>query len=129
MNVFVLLNSKIDILKNVNRAKQSSSGATLTCIIFFFPTMEVNGAPKQPDYKRSSEYLPLCSAEQTQSYRFGTTGFVFIFIGFFLFIYYFICITDMIRDMKCAFFPEYLHKCKCNIDFIQQFNKQAVSIK
>ncbi len=39
----------------------------------FFPTMEVNGAPKQPDYKLSSKYLPLCSAEQRNSYRFGTT--------------------------------------------------------
>ncbi len=38
----------------------------------FSPTMEVNGAPKQPDYKLSSEYLPLCS-EQTHSYRFGST--------------------------------------------------------
>ncbi len=38
----------------------------------FFPTMEVNGAPKQPGYKLSSEY-PLCSAEQRHSYRFGTT--------------------------------------------------------
>ncbi len=37
-----------------------------------FPTMEVNGAPKQPDYKLSSKYLPLCS-EQTHSYRFETT--------------------------------------------------------
>ncbi len=53
--------------------KQSSSGAPLTYIVFFFPTMEVNGAPKQPDYKLSSEYLPLCSAEQRHSYRFGTT--------------------------------------------------------
>ncbi len=35
--------------------------------------MEVNGAPKQPGYKLSSEYLPLCSAEQRHSYRFGTT--------------------------------------------------------
>ncbi len=35
-------------------------------------TMEVNGAPEQPDYNFSSEYLPLCS-EQTHSYRFGTT--------------------------------------------------------
>ncbi len=35
-------------------------------------TMEVNGAPKQPDYKLSSKYLPLCS-EQTHSYRFGST--------------------------------------------------------
>ncbi len=53
--------------------KHSSSGAPLTSIVFFFPTMEVNGAPKQPDYKLSSKYLPLCSAEQTHSYRFGTT--------------------------------------------------------
>ncbi len=30
------------------------------------------GSPKQPDYKLSSEYLPLCS-EQTHSYRSGTT--------------------------------------------------------
>ncbi len=35
--------------------------------------MEVNGAPKQPGYKLSSKYLPLCSAEQRHSYRFGTT--------------------------------------------------------
>ncbi len=40
---------------------------------FLFPTMEVNGAPKQPGYKLSSKYLPLCSAEQRNSYRFGTT--------------------------------------------------------
>ncbi len=39
----------------------------------FFPTMEVNGAPEQPGYKLSSKYLPLCSAEQLNSYRFGTT--------------------------------------------------------
>ncbi len=38
-----------------------------------FPTMEVNCSPKQPGYKLSSEYLPLCSAEQRNSYRFGTT--------------------------------------------------------
>ncbi len=65
MNVFVLLNTKEDILKNVG------NGAVLDHSIVF-PTMEVNGAPKQPDYKLSSEYLPLCS-EQTHSYRFGTT--------------------------------------------------------
>ncbi len=53
--------------------KQSSSGAPLTSRVFFFSTMEVNGAPKQPGYKLSSEYLPLCSAEQRHSYRFGTT--------------------------------------------------------
>ncbi len=51
--------------------KQSSSGAPLTSRVFFFPTMQVNGAPKQPDYKLSSKYLPLCSAEQR--YRSGTT--------------------------------------------------------
>ncbi len=38
----------------------------------FFPTMEVNGVPKQPDYKLSQN-LPLCSAEQTHSCRFGNT--------------------------------------------------------
>ncbi len=53
--------------------KLSSSGAPLTSIVFFFPTMEVNGAPKQAGYKLSSKYLPLCSAEQRHSYRFGTT--------------------------------------------------------
>ncbi len=36
--------------------------------------MEVNGSPKQPGYKLSSKYLPLCSAEQRHSYRVGTTG-------------------------------------------------------
>ncbi len=40
---------------------------------FFFPTMEVNCAPKQPGYKLSSKYLPLCSAEQRNTSRFGTT--------------------------------------------------------
>ncbi len=42
--------------------KKSSSGAQLTSIVFF-PTMEVNSAPKKPGYKRSSKYLPLCLAE------------------------------------------------------------------
>ncbi len=50
----------------------SSSGAPLTSVVFF-PTMKVNGAPKQPGYKLSSKYLPLCSAEQRNSYRFGNT--------------------------------------------------------
>ncbi len=36
--------------------------------------MEVNDALKQPGYKLSSKYLPLCSAEQRNSYRFGTTN-------------------------------------------------------
>ncbi len=30
----------------------------------FFPTMEVNDAPKQPGYKLFPKYLLLCSAEQ-----------------------------------------------------------------
>ncbi len=35
--------------------------------------MEVNGAPDLLCFPHSSEYLPLCSAEQRHSYRFGTT--------------------------------------------------------
>ncbi len=35
--------------------------------------MEVNGAPELLCFPHSSEYLPLCSAEQRHSYRFGTT--------------------------------------------------------
>ncbi len=53
--------------------KQRSFGAPLTSIVFFFATMEVNGAPRQPGYKLSSKYLPLCSAEQRHSYRFVNT--------------------------------------------------------
>ncbi len=34
--------------------KQSSSGPLLTPIVFIYPTMEVDGAPKQPGYKLSS---------------------------------------------------------------------------
>ncbi len=36
-------------------------------------TMEVNGAPELLCFPHSSEYLPLSSAEQRHSYRFGTT--------------------------------------------------------
>ncbi len=36
-------------------------------------TMEINGAPELLCFPHSSEYLPLCSAEQRHSYRFGTT--------------------------------------------------------
>ncbi len=39
----------------------------------YFPTMEVSGAPKQPGYKLSSKYLPLCSEEQKNSYRLRNT--------------------------------------------------------
>ncbi len=70
MNGFVLLNTEEDILKNVgNRAVLG----TIDFRSIFFPTMEVNDAPKQPGYKLSSTYLPLCSAEQRYSYMFGTT--------------------------------------------------------
>ncbi len=47
--------------------KQSSSGAPLTSIVLFFPTMEVNGVPEQPCYKLSSKYLPLCCSTSVQS--------------------------------------------------------------
>ncbi len=36
-------------------------------------TIEVNGAPELLCFPHSSEYLPLCSAEQRNSYRFETT--------------------------------------------------------
>ncbi len=36
-------------------------------------TMEVNGAPELLCFPHSSEYIPLCSAEQRHSYRFRTT--------------------------------------------------------
>ncbi len=48
--------------------KQSSSGAPLTSIVFH-SYYGSQWCPKQPDYKLSSEYLPLCSAEQRHSYR------------------------------------------------------------
>ncbi len=67
INVFILLNTKEDILKNGgNRAVLGHQ--------YFSSSMEVNGAPKQPGYKLSSKYLPLCSAEQRHSYRLGNTG-------------------------------------------------------
>ncbi len=69
---FFLLNTKGRYSEHCG--KKSSSGTSLTSIVFFFcPTMEVNGAAKQPGYKLSSKYLPLCSAERRHSYRFGTT--------------------------------------------------------
>ncbi len=70
MNVFVL-NTKEDILKKV------CNQAVLGTIDFHSRnknTMEVNGAPELLCFPHSSEYLPLCSAEQRHSYRFGTTG-------------------------------------------------------
>ncbi len=45
-------------------------------------------------------------------------GFCLIFISYSL----------VYRMSKTAVFPEYLDKCKCAIDFIQQVNKQEVNI-
>ncbi len=53
--------------------KPGCFGAPLTSIVGKKNTMEVNGAPELLCFPHSSEYLPLCSAEQTHSYRFGTT--------------------------------------------------------
>ncbi len=47
--------------------------APLTSIVGKENTMEVNGSPELLCFPHSSEYLPLCSAEQRHSYRFGTT--------------------------------------------------------
>ncbi len=38
--------------------------------------LRVNGAPELLCFPHSSEYLPLSSAEQIHSYRFGTTGWI-----------------------------------------------------
>ncbi len=37
--------------------KQSSSGVPFTSIVILFPTMDVNGASKQPGYKRQNIFL------------------------------------------------------------------------
>jgi len=55
--------------------KLNSSGSPLTSIIYFFPTLEGNGAPKRPGYKLFSKYLPLCSTEQRNVYRLIMTEF------------------------------------------------------
>jgi len=36
-------------------------------------TMKVNGCRQLSDYTHSLTYLPLCSTEERNSYRFGTT--------------------------------------------------------
>ncbi len=67
MSLFCWTQKKI--LKNVgNRAVLRNHWLPQYC----FPTLEVNGSPKQPVYKLTSKYLPLFS-EQIHSYRFGTT--------------------------------------------------------
>ncbi len=61
----VLLNRKEDILKNVG--DRAVLGAPLTFIVFF-SYYGVNGAPELLCLPHSSEYLPLCSAEQRHLY-------------------------------------------------------------
>jgi len=39
----------------------------------YFPTMGFNGVHQLSGYRNSSKYLPLCSAEERNSYRFETT--------------------------------------------------------
>ncbi len=50
-----------------HKGRYSEECETEECV---FLTMEVNVAPKQPDYTLYPKYLPLCS-EQTHSHRFG----------------------------------------------------------
>jgi len=38
----------------------------------FLPTIEFNGVHQLSGYQHSSKYLPLCSAEERNSYRFET---------------------------------------------------------
>jgi len=68
MSFFPLLNTKEAILQNDwnfgtidfhSRKKKN--------------TMKVNGAKQLFGFNRSSKYLPLCSAEVRNSYRFATT--------------------------------------------------------
>ncbi len=51
MNVFVLLNTKEDIQRKITE----QFWGTIDYCSIYFPTMEVNGAPKQPGYKLSSK--------------------------------------------------------------------------
>jgi len=45
----------------------------LTCIVEKENAKEVNGAKQLLGSKHSSKYLPLCSAEEKNSFRFATT--------------------------------------------------------
>jgi len=58
------LNTKDYILKKV--CNQTVDGPAI-------PTMGVNGCLGLYDYPYSSKYLLLCSEEESNSYRFGTT--------------------------------------------------------
>jgi len=62
MNLFLQLNTKEDILKNVGN--QIFDGTPLTSIVFVFHTMEVNGAHQLFSNPYSSKYLILCLTEK-----------------------------------------------------------------
>jgi len=64
MNCMLLLNTKEDILKNVDN--QTVDGHQMN-------TMEVNGVHELSGCRHSSKYIPLCSAEERKSYRYETT--------------------------------------------------------
>ncbi len=65
--------------------------------------MEVNGAPDLLCFPHSSEYLPLCSAEQTHSYRFGTTWEWVNDNTIFLF-WWIIPLSASFRHLRCTIF-------------------------
>ncbi len=72
-------------------------------------TMEVKSSPELLCFPHSSEYIPLCSAEQRHSYRFGNTGWVnydriFIF-GWAIPLNY-LCVCNL---------------CSCNLRFFETF--------
>jgi len=60
-----------DILKNVGNQTADLIVLSIFLNSIFFPTMEVNGYHQLFDY--SSKYLVLCSTEERNSYRVGTT--------------------------------------------------------
>ena len=77
MNFFLLLNTKEDILKNVSN--QTVDGPHWLPYLFsLYYGLEVNDAHQLFSYPYSSKYLPFCSAEERNSYRFETTwGWVY----------------------------------------------------
>ncbi len=136
MNVFVMLNTNEDMLK-----KQSSSGAPLTSIVLFFP-MEVNGAPRQPGYKRSSKYL--CLTEQRNSYRVGTTwewvnddrififGWTFPLIFLILTIFFCLSFKTLVIVCRCCQKRNREHFALCklknvNVQKSKKIGRQALS--
>ncbi len=69
MSFILLLNSKEAILKNVGNQTVDGSRHTMEKKY----TMEVNVYRQLFGYQHSTKYIILCSAEETNSYRFGMT--------------------------------------------------------